>query len=75
MNKMAILKKGKAAAEIAEIQSEYARLLDRVTKLGEKIPGGINPMAHTCHGGEFCHGGTGRSALTDRVNPAQTRKQ
>jgi hypothetical protein len=47
--------------EIAEIRQQYTAILDRVAKLGTRLPGGMELVAETCHGGQFCHGGSSKT--------------
>jgi hypothetical protein len=50
-----------ATKDLAEIRATYRKLFEQLAKLGSVIPGGIEVVAETCHGGEFCHGGTTKS--------------
>jgi hypothetical protein len=44
--------------DLEEIRSLYREMVDKITKAGRAYPGGLEVIAETCHGGEFCHGGT-----------------
>lgn len=63
----------KLATEINSIRTEYESLLKKVIDLGSRLPGGIDLVAETCHGGDFCHGGTTRTSKLDQVVNPQLR--
>jgi len=44
--------------DLDEIRSLYRQLVEKIAKAGSVYPGGLEVVAETCHGGEFCHGGT-----------------
>ena len=46
-------------ASMAEIRARYREILKEFAS-SERIPG-IELVAETCHGGQFCHGGTGKT--------------
>jgi hypothetical protein len=53
--------------ELEEVRALYRDLFERLARMGNTMPAGIELVAETCHGGEFCHGGTTKSVNREEL--------
>lgn len=50
-----------SAAETSVLRAHYKALLESILRPDRNPQFGIELVAETCHGGDFCHGGTNRT--------------
>lgn len=56
-----------ANVDMSDIRTRYKELVRQLSEGGATSIPGIELVADTCHGGEFCHGGTGKSLEFDEL--------